>query len=316
MHQLNEYTVIDIVEPIIGFKLSNICLKRNSYINRVFEIENADTRDRLIVKFYRPNRWSEVTILAEHQFLRVFAEFDLPVIPPISLSNKTLFNANGIFFALFPKRGGRALDEFDLDMWEQIGRLIGHMHLIGTENTALKQASTHRVTWSPESVTVQHLETILPLVPVDYQKPLQTATQNLIRTATPLFNTTPLIPLHGDCHRGNLIFRPQEGIYLIDFDDMVIGPAIQDLWMLLPDEVEACPVEIESFIEGYRTFFNFNQNSLKLIPYLQGMRLIHFAAWCAIQHTEDHFKDTFPDWGTPRYWNEIIKKLYEICSVT
>lgn len=312
--QLNEHTTIDIVEPVIGLKLANLCLKRNSYINRVFELEIADSAERIIVKFYRPGRWSELTILAEHQFLQLLAEQEIPVIPPLTLQDKTLFETDGIFFTIFPKKGGRAMDEFDADMWRQVGRLIGRIHLLGKESSLSNQMTQHRLTWLPSVVTARHLETILSshAVPPDYEKSLIRVTNQLIQKATAQFKNIPLIPLHGDCHKGNLIFRPGEGVYLIDFDDMVVGPAIQDMWMLLPDELDACELEINYFIEGYETFFPFSRKFLDLIPILQGMRLIHFAAWCAIQKEEAHFQDVFPHWGTTRYWNETIKSLQEI----
>jgi len=120
------------------------------------------------------------------------------------------------------------------------------------------------------------------------------------------------ILLHGDCHKGNFIYRPNENIFIVDFDDISIGPVVQDLWMLLPDEPQHCKNEIRHFLEGYETFRSFPIQSLKLIPALRAMRLIHFASWCAIQAKEPEFKNNFPEWGTPRYWNDIIKDLQKI----
>ena len=38
--------------------------------------------------------------------------------------------------------------------------------------------------------------------------------------------------LHGDCHAGNVLWT-DAGPHFVDFDDARMGPAIQDLWMLL-----------------------------------------------------------------------------------
>ena len=40
------------------------------------------------------------------------------------------------------------------------------------------------------------------------------------------------IRLHGDCHPGNLLWT-DSGPHFVDLDDCRMGPAIQDLWMLL-----------------------------------------------------------------------------------
>ncbi|MFC1616967.1 serine/threonine protein kinase [Candidatus Margulisiibacteriota bacterium] len=300
---------LDELEPILGFKLTNLCLKRNSYINRVFELEKADTKERIIIKFYRPGRWSREMILSEHKFITKLASHEIAVIPPLSINSKTLFDLNGIPFAVFPKMGGRAIDEFDEETWEQIGRTIGRIHLISQTMTDVK-----RIIWKPTIATKNHLEilekenVILP----DYKKPINNLLDSFITKTSPLFEKEELILLHGDCHKGNFIYRPNEGIFLVDFDDISIGPAVQDLWMLLPDSPQHAKNEIRWFLKGYETFRPFPVHSLKLVPALRAMRLIHFAAWCALQSNEPEFKDTFPEFGTPRYWNEIIRELQKI----
>ena len=50
----------------------------------------------------------------------------------------------------------------------------------------------------------------------------------------PLFDGIDTHRIHGDCHRGNIIDRPGTGLALIDFDDMVRGPCVQDLWLVVP----------------------------------------------------------------------------------
>ena len=175
------------------------------------------------------------------------------------------------------------------------------------------KAST-RVTWRPSVATKHHLEVLLSsgLMPPDFAKSMRNMAELFIKKADPLFNDTKLILIHGDCHKGNLISRPGEGIFLIDFDDMCMGPAVQDLWMLLPGDADESPLEIKWFLEGYETFRQFDMASLKLIPALRGMRLIHFASWLAVQEHDPHFDKHFPEVRTPRYWNGLIKELQGI----
>ena len=215
----------------------------------------------------------------------------------------------GVFFAVFPKKGGQALNEFDKEQWPQIGRLLARVHNIGQTLQA-----PNRIKWIPTEATARHLLALqnAKVIPENYQTAWERVSKQFCEKSTPLFHDAEQLLLHGDCHRGNFIFRPGEGLFLVDFDDMAIGPGIQDLWMLLPDTPEHCKPELRWFITGYETFREFPYEQLNLIPALRGMRLIHFAAWCASQVGELHFQQYFPEWGTTRYWNELIKDLQEL----
>jgi Ser/Thr protein kinase RdoA (MazF antagonist) len=311
--ELNHDSILNAVEETLGTKLSSMVLKRNSYINRVFELEKQKTKERFIVKFYRPLRWTQEMILEEHKFLKELNAQEIPVIPPLEFRDETLFTSNSSLnamrYALFPKKGGRALDEFDAEAWEMLGRLMARVHAVG----ALHKESL-RITWKPAVATRQHLETLLgsSYVLPDFKNGLENIAALFIINFEPMFEMHELILLHGDAHKGNLIHRPGEGIYIVDFDDICIGPPVQDLWMLLPGEIRHFKRELEWFLKGYETFRPFDRNSLELIPALRGMRLIHFAAWLAIQSEEPDFSAHFSHAGGPKYWNELIKELQEI----
>lgn len=313
MQNVWEYLVYDnifsAVEKTIGKKLSNICIPRNSYINRVFELEEYDSRERIIVKFYRPNRWTPEMIIEEHSFVKELYLKEIPVIPPLEFDGKSLFMFENIPYAIFSKKGGRSIDEFDDEGWKGVGRLLGRIHLI-SEN----YPGSNRVIWKPKVATANHVETLINTntIPPDFQKTFTDTAQLFIDFAEPQFVGRESLLLHGDCHRGNLIHRPNEGVFLVDFDDMSVGVPVQDLWMLLPDEASKCKKELQWFFDGYQTFKPFDRTSLELIPVLRGMRLIHFASWCAIQKDEPNFEKHFPDWGSTKYWNELIKDLQSI----
>jgi Ser/Thr protein kinase RdoA (MazF antagonist) len=306
---LNHDAILNAVEKVTGEKLSNLLLQRNSYINRVYELEEHDSRERFIVKFYRPDRWTKEMIYEEHKFLYELKDKEIPVIRPLQFEDRTLFDALEINFAIFPKMGGRALSEFDKDGWEEIGRLLARIHLVGELHKQSK-----RITWKPSIATKHHLEVLFEtdyILP-EFKKAMETVADLFIKKAEPLFKEQEFILLHGDCHRGNLIHRPGEGIFIVDFDDICTGPAVQDVWMLLPDTPEKCENELEWFLKGYETFRPFNKDAFKLIPALRGMRVIHFASWLAIQSKEPDFHKHFPKAGTKRYWNELIKDLQGI----
>jgi len=306
---LSEENILNTVEALTSIPLNNLCLQRNSYINRVYELEKQDPRERLIVKFYRPNRWTKTMILEEHRFVQELAIKDIPVIPPLIIEDKTLFSFNNIPFTIFPKKGGRALDELDDETWIALGRLIARIHVSGAQH----KKST-RITWRPSEATQRHLAILLahPHIPEDFVNPLKTMTELFIKKADPLFNKQDFILLHGDCHKGNLIHRPGEGTYILDFDDMCFGPPIQDLWMLLSGPIEHARQEFNLILEGYEMFRAFPYQSVKIVPSLRAMRIIHFASWCAIQSSDPDFNHHFPEWGTPRYWNGLIRDLQSI----
>lgn len=303
---LSEVRVGNIAEELTGLRFSSLVLKRNSYINKVYELETADSKERVIVKFYRTGRWSEAMIRSEHHVLFHLAELDIPVVTPRLFGKETLFFHKDIPVAFFPKYGGRAVDEFSDDQWEQVGRIIGRIHLaLGS----LKDIQ--RDVWLPSVVTRSHLDRLqaAELIPPTLEGDVIRAIDGFIEFSDPLIRRLTLFPIHGDCHRGNMIFRPDEGLRLIDFDDMVIGPAIQDVWMLLPDEWEACERELALLRQGYELFRPFPKEELAAIPLLQCMRRIHFAAWCAAQVAEPHFEDFFSHLTEDKYWYDTLRMI-------
>ncbi|NQU17269.1 MAG: serine/threonine protein kinase [Candidatus Saganbacteria bacterium] len=308
--QLNHDSILNAVEKTLGEKMSNLLLKRNSYINRVYELEKYDSRERVIVKFYRPERWTKDQIKEEHDFLFELAKEEIKVIPPLLINNQSLFDLSPINYTLFPKKGGRALDEFNQESWEELGRLLARIHLIGA-----KHKESSRITWRPSIATKHHLEVLYKTDYLDqkFEPSFKKVAELFMGKAEPMFSDQEFILLHGDCHKGNLIHRPNEGIYIVDFDDISFGPPVQDLWLLLPGTPENCENELEWFLKGYEVFRKFDRKSLELIPILRGMRIIHYVSWLAIQSKDPDFITHFPHAGTSRYWNELIKDLQSIC---
>jgi Ser/Thr protein kinase RdoA (MazF antagonist) len=58
------------------------------------------------------------------------------------------------------------------------------------------------------------------------------------------------IRLHGDCHPGNILWtptdRPGGGPHFVDLDDARMGPAVQDLWMLLSGDRRQRTVQLSA----------------------------------------------------------------------
>jgi Ser/Thr protein kinase RdoA (MazF antagonist) len=298
--------ILNTVEKTTGLRLSNLLIERNSYINRVYELSLRDSDENVIVKFYRPNRWTEAMINEEHDFLNRLHQGELPVIIPLSFNEQTLFKFGDIYYAIFPKKGGRALDELDRETWQRIGRLLARLHLIGNDSQI-----NHRVQWTPDIASQKSIDYLLStnLIPPDMLSAFSSVVSEFMTLAMPKFIKLERFAIHGDCHLGNLIHRLDEGLFIVDFDDMCVGPAVQDLWMLLPGSPQECEREIDWFLEGYEVFRDFNYGSIELLPILRIMRLLHYCSWCAMQSNDSKFATIFPLWGGKQYWNELIRDI-------
>ncbi len=307
--QLDPETILNLVESVLGLSCNNLCRQLNSYINRVYELETVDGKG-LVVKFYRPGRWSKAALQDEHDFLLELNVQEIPVVPPLTLQNhETLGEYNNLYFCVFPRCGGRSYDEFDEDQWLEIGRLLGRCHAVGAVHPA-----KDRITMTPDHSTKDQIIFILEsdVIP---QQHLATSfsdlCQELLSEIAPLFEEIPLGRIHGDCHFSNIIYRPDESFFLIDFDDMVMGTPIQDLWMLLPGTPQESLLEIDFFLEGYETFHHFNRRSLNLIEPLRAMRFLHYIAWLTHQYVADGAAPIVPGFGSAEYWKTEIADLQD-----
>ena len=83
-------SVLDIAESQLQKSVTNLCLQRNSYINRVYEIELAESKERFIMKFYRPGRWTKDMILDEHDLLNTLFKKKSLLFHPVNLTIKHL----------------------------------------------------------------------------------------------------------------------------------------------------------------------------------------------------------------------------------
>jgi Ser/Thr protein kinase RdoA (MazF antagonist) len=271
--------VLTAVEQASGFHLTNLTAGLPSYINRVYELLAKDGT-RLIVKFYRPGRWTHEAIEDEHRFVSDCMQAEIPVVAPLGLAGEeTIAEYEGMFFALYPKRAGRQLEITDDSLWPRLGSLIGRMHVCGE-----KRSAQHRVTIDPGKSAANDLAYLCDrVIPPRFAPAFNDTVQKILSLSAPLFDAANTIRVHGDCHRGNILDRLEQGLQLIDFDDMAMGPPVQDLWLLLPDRADKSQREIDLFLSGYERFRRFNRQSLKCIEPLRAMRMVYFLAWCSKQ---------------------------------
>jgi Ser/Thr protein kinase RdoA (MazF antagonist) len=299
-----------------GLRPSGKTLQLNSLENRVYEIEVAKasfdflgphSQHSVVVKFYRPGRWDKATILEEHQFLQEMKEYEISIIPPLEISGQTLFETpQGLYYAIFPKVLGRLKDELNQDEAAQIGRLIGRIHNIGEMKNF-----NNRIRMSTQGWTIDHLAEIEKheFIPLDLKSYYVSLVKNIHQLITPYFNVKVQQRIHGDFHRGNILWT-SSGAWVTDFDDAVMGPREQDLWLLFPGRDEWSSSMQKKFLEGYHQMSRTHAYpSAFLTEALRSMRLIHFNGWIAKRWEDPIFKHTFSEFSSVNYWQQQVLDL-------
>lgn len=312
---LSPDTVLDAIAASSQLPLTGGLVELNSYENRVYQIEvdNIDAPELpafVVTKFYRPNRWTEDQIKEEHQFLFDLAKNDLPVIPPRPFSDRQYLHRleTGIYYCMYDRLSGRTLAELSLENAGVIGSLIARVHTTGV----VAQAA-HRKVLSPSSYGRDNLQYLLDHehVCIAFKAQYEELVNRICDHIEPWFDMAPQQRLHGDCHLGNIIQR-DEGFYLVDFDDMVMGPPVQDLWIIASGLGDHTTEVWQALIRGYETFNDFDYGSLRLIEPLRALRFIHFHAWLAKRYHEPAFQRGFPHFAHANYWQEQISDLGEV----
>lgn len=300
--------LLESVERALNVRLSGVTIPFPSYINRVYELRQT-TGEPLVVKFYRPERWSFAALEEEHEFMRCAAENDVPLISPLQFnSGSTLATTeNGIHFAVYPKRSGRRFEAKSLEDWQSLGMLCARLHNAGD----MVQRVANRPVLTPERSTKQALDNLLAkdFIPVDVKQRLAGVVSELIDVVQYDVDMVELIAVHGDLHGGNIIVRPNEGLLLIDFDDMAVAPAVQDWWPLLPDYAKNCENEISALQRGYRRFRDIADFDWHLAEGMRAMHMVYYLDWCAKQYGDFMFERTYPDWGSRQFWNDELNQL-------
>lgn len=306
-------TVLNALESV-GLPCDGSLLALNSYENRVYQVGIVDAPP-LVAKFYRPQRWSDAAILEEHAFAQELHEREIPVVAPLPLAGgRTLHHAQGFRFAVFPRRGGRApeLDRPDTLQW--MGRFLGRIHAVGAVAPFRERPCLDIAGFGEASRDYLLAHGFLP-------EDLRTAWCSVVdqalagaRRCYARAGAVASIRLHGDCHAGNVLWTDSgetRGPHFVDFDDCRMGPAVQDLWMLLSGERAEMTHQLGEVLAGYEDFRDFDRRELHLVEALRTLRLLHYSAWLARRWDDPAFPAAFPWFNTQRYWQDRILELRE-----
>jgi Ser/Thr protein kinase RdoA (MazF antagonist) len=306
--ELDPGCVLDALDSV-GLRGDGRLLALNSYENRVYQVGIEDGLP-LVAKFYRPARWSDAAILEEHAFVAELVEREIPVVPALALGGATLHHYRGFRFAVFTRHGGRAPELGDPATLEWLGRFIGRIHAVGALS-----AYHERPALNPDTFGVEPRDYLLandfipPELVAAYSSVLDQALDG-VRRCYERAGEQSLLRLHGDCHGGNVLWT-DAGPHFVDFDDSRMGPAIQDLWMMLSGERGDMQRQMGDILAGYEDFCDFAPRQLYLVEALRTLRLIHYSAWLARRWDDPAFPQAFPWFNTQRYWQDRILELRE-----
>jgi Ser/Thr protein kinase RdoA (MazF antagonist) len=307
---LTPETVLDACAAA-GLRPDGRLLGLNSYENRVYQVylEQDDSRAALgaavVVKFYRPERWTRAQIDEEHAFAKEIAEREIPVVAPLSCAQ-----FQGFVFAVYPRRGGRPPNLEDPKALEWIGRFIGRIHAVGAMKPFDSRETLNAETFgrAPSRWLVEH-----KCVPEDLFPSWKAVIDQSLQGIDACYQRAgdvKHIRLHGDCHPGNILWT-DDGPHFVDLDDSRMGPAMQDLWMLLSGDRAAMAQQLHHVLAGYEEFHELDRRELHLVEALRTLRLIHYSAWIARRWEDPAFPAAFPWFGTQRYWQDRILELKE-----
>lgn len=297
----------------------------SSYENRVYQVHLENTvgtddlaGDIVVVKFYRPGRWSDAQIIEEHAFAAELMAAEIPVVGPLVLEGATLHHFGGFSFSVSPSRGGRRPELDNLEVLEWIGRFLARIHTVGSAQPFVHRPALNLQTFGYASRDILLAGGAHGHIPLDMESRWRKAFEEAMLVAQTVFESmgdVKLLRLHGDCHPGNILWTPEglplAGPHFVDLDDARTGPAVQDLWMLVSGDRAQCTRQLGALVDGYEEFREFDRRELALIEPLRTLRLVHYSAWLAQRWHDPIFPINFPWFGSSDYWKGQVDMLEE-----
>jgi len=284
-----------------------------SYENRVYLI-GVEDGDPVVAKFYRPQRWSDAAIGEEQAFVAELAEHEIPVVAPLSLAGRTLHASDGFRFAVYPRCGGRAPELERKETLEWMGRFLGRIHAVGALKSFARRPPLDARTFGTEPRDWLLAHDFIPRDLLDAWRTIAAQALDGVARCYERAGALRSLRLHGDCHAGNVLWIEHgatRGPHFVDFDDARMGPAVQDLWMLLSGDRAEMSRQLGYVLAGYEDFYAFDTRELWLVEALRTLRLLHYSAWLGERWDDPAFPIAFPWFNTQRYWQDRILELRE-----
>jgi Ser/Thr protein kinase RdoA (MazF antagonist) len=203
------------------------------------------------------------------------------------------------------------LDEIREGDLQSLGRSLAHIHNIGAQ-----KKFKFRTTLAQDQNSVWFaLEVLKNFVAPEVWHRYEAAAI-VIGDRLENLPISKMTRIHGDLHRGNILKRDRldsvDGppFLFVDFDDSLMGLPVQDFWMLMPDPFSE--EERQELLAGYTTLRDFDSSQWAWLPWLQGLRIINYAAWIARRWKDPVFPHLFPQFKDYTYWAEETESLERI----
>ncbi len=304
----------------VGLSPDGRLMALNSYENRVYRVgveplPDADApphvmTDAVVIKFYRPGRWSDAQIREEHSFAAELVAAELQVAAPWSKDGESLHRIEGFRYSVFQcwRGSGPELDATEHRL--MLGRSLGRLHAIGRRTTFHTRGRI--VDW--ECGARARREVLrMDIVPQGLVGNYEAISGRLVSAVSSSWDAAgPMrgLRLHGDCHLGNVLWNTHGPVF-VDLDDCLTGPAVQDLWMMCSGTAMQRQREWTQLLEGYAQFTEFDHSELQLVEPLRAVRMLNHAAWLAARWADPAFPRAFPWFAEARYWERHITELQE-----
>jgi Ser/Thr protein kinase RdoA (MazF antagonist) len=291
----------------VGFQCDGRVLALNSYENRVYQVGIEADAPR-VAKFYRPDRWSTQALLEEHAFALELAAAEVPIVAPLEFDGRTLHERDGFRYALYERRGGRWPELATRDDRIIMGRFIGRLHGVGASRRFAHRLSLDWRRLGRDSVKYllehgwlpDHLTEAYDTLAQDLLEEIEQAFEDLARVN--------VLRLHGDLHPGNILWTDR-GPHIVDLDDALSGPAIQDLWMLLAGSNQEMSVRSSATCSTDTASSPISTRARAAADRAaRTLRMIHYAAWLARRWDDPAFPLAFPWFSEPRYWERHVPR--------
>lgn len=304
----------------LGKRCTGRLLQLNSMENRVFSVEIEDESSRngvksVIAKFYRPKRWTSRQIISEHNLQIFLSEEEIPTPKLFLFPNGQSLSKQGDFeFCVWEKVAGRTPLDLTFDNLKEIGQIVARMHNLF--ESKIEESDFDRPHLSSLAIAERafnalsgtgHIPRFLESSVLDVIEELAFGLQWIDTCMT-------FIPTHGDLHRNNLMQTQDSGkFWVLDFDDCMWAPDIQDLWLLASgvefstEESEKGLTPLGAMIEGYSVFRRLPQGSEQLVEPLRTLRMLHYVGWIAHRWQGDPlFHQVFSFFHDEQYWEKTL----------
>lgn len=293
----------------------------SSYENRVYQVMLDDAAS-VVVKIYRPERWTDAQIQEEHAFTAEMVADEIPVVGPLCFNGQSLHTLHTqgeggpqrFVFSVCPRRGGRRPELDDPEVLNWIGRFLARIHQVGARSAFKARPTLDVDTFGWASL---HWLQAQEAIAVEVAATWLSVCREALTLAQAALASVPFTPLrlHGDCHPGNILWTPVEqpegGPHFVDLDDARMGPAVQDLWMLLSGDRRDRSWQLSEVLAGYESLRPFDTRELALIEPLRTLRLVHYSAWLARRQDDPAFAQHFAWFGSVSYWQDQVSILRE-----